>query len=203
MMNMQNPEKTEIKQETVNKAAKAPYYEHSQGILAQIKSGSRRKGMNPLFFFWSKAANYLLERLAYNCPVKSWRVRFHRWRGAKIGKNVLIGLQVTLDHSYPSYITIEDDVSLAGNNYLLTHSNPYPHFKKVLNSYVAEVRVKRGAWLGIGAMVMPGVCIGEYSIIAAGSVVTKDIPDRVIAGGMPAKVIKRIDLDETTDSQSC
>jgi acetyltransferase-like isoleucine patch superfamily enzyme len=150
--------------------------------------------MNKFTFLYVKLINYILERLAFNCPLNSWRLKFHRTRGVVIGKNVLIGFQVTLDHSYPEFITIEDDVSLAGNNYLLAHSNPYPHFKNVFESYAAPVVIKKGAWIGIGAIILPGVTIGEYSVIAAGSVVSKSIPDRVIAGGMPAKVLKEIDL---------
>jgi acetyltransferase-like isoleucine patch superfamily enzyme len=171
-----------------------PYYEVTKNIKDQVKSGRNRRKMNTIKFLWVKLFNYLLERMAYNCPFNSWRVRFHKLRGVNIGKNVMIGLQVTLDHSYPEYIYIEDDVSLAGNNYILTHSNPYPHFKNVLESYVAPVVIKKGAWLGIGAIVLPEVTIGEYSVIAAGSLVTKSIPDKVIAGGMPAKVLKEIDL---------
>ncbi|HAF30096.1 MAG TPA: acetyltransferase [Bacteroidales bacterium] len=148
--------------------------------------------MNKASFLYSKLRNYLLERLAYNNPFNSLRVKFHKWRGVHIGNNVMIGLKVTLDHSYPEMIFIEDDVSLAGNNYILTHSNPYPHFSRVIESYAAPVIIKKGAWLGIGVTVLPEVTIGEYSIIAAGSVVTKSIPPKVIAGGMPAKVLKDI-----------
>jgi len=173
-----------------------PYYEVTKNVKEQIKSGSNRRKVNSLKFLWIKLFNFMLERLAYNCPFNSWRIRFHKWRGVHIGNNVMIGLQVTLDHSYPEYIYIEDDVSLAGNNYILTHSNPYPHFKNVLDSFVAPVVIKKGAWIGIGAMILPEVVIGEYSVIAAGSVVTKSIPDKVIVGGMPAKVIKDIDLGE-------
>lgn len=169
-----------------------PYYVVTKNIAGQIKSGSKRKGKNAITFLWAKLINYLLERLAYNCPFNSLRVKFHKWRGVIIGKNVMIGLQVTLDHSYPEMITIEDDVSLAGNNYILTHSNPYQHFERVFESYAAPVIIKKGAWLGIGAMVLPDVTIGEYSVIAAGSVVTKSIPAKTIAGGMPAKVLKDI-----------
>jgi acetyltransferase-like isoleucine patch superfamily enzyme len=169
-----------------------PYYQVTKNIAGQIRSGSKRKGNNFISFLWSKLINFCLERLAYNCPFNSLRIKFHKWRGVNIGNNVMIGLQVTLDHSYPEMISIEDDVSLAGNNYLLTHSNPYPHFEKVLKSYTAPVIIKKGAWLGIGAIILPEVTIGEYSIIAAGSVVTKSIPDKVIAGGMPAKVLKDI-----------
>lgn len=173
-----------------------PYYEITKNVREQIRSGSRRRKVNRVKFLWVKLFNYTLERMAYNCPFNSWRVKFHKWRGVNIGNNVMIGFQVTLDHSHPEYIYIEDDVSLAGNNYVLTHSNPYPHFKNVLDSFVAPVIIKKGAWIGIGAMILPEVTVGEYSIIAAGSVVTKSIPDKVIAGGMPAKVIKEINLGD-------
>lgn len=173
-----------------------PYYQVSESIKKQVKSGSSRKQMKGYLFIFVKLINFVLERLAYNCPFNTWRIKFHRWRGVNIGKNVLIGFQVTLDHSYPEYITIEDNVSLAGNNYVLAHSNPYPHFKNVLESYVAPVVIKKGAWIGIGAIILPEVVIGEYSVVAAGSVVTESIPDSVIAGGMPAKVLKKIDLGD-------
>lgn len=180
----------------VLKKTPKPYYEVTKNVQRQIESGSRRKGMNKAQFLAVKLINYTLERLAYNCPFNSWRVKFHNWRGVNIGKNVMIGFQVTLDHSYPDYITIEDDVSLAGNNYLLAHSNPYAHFKNVLESFAAPVTIKKGAWIGIGAMILPDVTVGEYGIISAGSVVSKNIPPRVIAGGNPAKVIKKIDLGD-------
>lgn len=169
-----------------------PYYQVSKNIIGQIKSGSKRKKRNVVYFLWSKSLNYLFERIAYNCPFNSIRLKLHRLRGVKIGNNVLIGMHVTLDHSYPEMITIEDNVSLAGNNYVLTHSNPYQHFEKVFDSYVAPVIIKKGAWVGIGAIILPEVIIGEYSVIAAGSVVTRSIPAKSIAGGMPAKVLKDI-----------
>lgn len=173
-----------------------PYYKVSKTISSQIISGKNRSKVNSIKFLYRKLINFILERLAYNCPFNSLRIRFHKWRGVNIGKNVMIGFQVTLDHSYPEYITIEDNVSLAGNNYVLSHSNPYPHFKNVLESFVAPVIIKEGAWIGIGAMILPNVTIGKNSVIAAGSVVTKNIPDCVIAGGMPAKPLKEINLGE-------
>lgn len=54
------------------------------------------------------------------------------------------------------------------------------------------VVIKRGAWLGANVIILPGVIIGENAVIAAGAVVTKSIPDRVVAAGVPAKVIKRL-----------
>lgn len=175
-----------------------PYYTISKTLGGQIKSGSKRRKETSIRFITKKLFSYILETLAYNCPINSWRIKFHKWRGVNIGNNVFIGLRVTLDHSYPEYIYIEDDISLAGNNHILAHSNPYPHFSKVLDAFVAPVYIKKGSWLGIGSMVLPEVTIGEYSIIAAGSVVNKTIPPKVIAGGIPAKVIK--DISEFIDN---
>ncbi len=95
----------------------------------------------------------------------------HRWRGVHIGQNVFIGLKVTLDHSHPEYIYIGDNVSLAGNNFVLTLSNPYKHFEKIFESYIAPVIINDNSWVSIGAIILPGVTIGEYSVVAAGSVV--------------------------------
>ena len=52
--------------------------------------------------------------------------------------------------------------------------------------------IKRNAWIGAAATILPGVTIGENAVIAAGSVVTKDVPNNCIVGGVPAKFIKNI-----------
>jgi acetyltransferase-like isoleucine patch superfamily enzyme len=58
---------------------------------------------------------------------------------------------------------------------------------------IAPIRIKRGCWIGQNVVILPGVTIGELTIIGANSVVTKNIPDRCIAVGAPAKVIKTWD----------
>lgn len=55
-----------------------------------------------------------------------------------------------------------------------------------------EIRIKAGAWIGYGAIILQGVTIGRNSVVAVGAVVTKDVPDYTVVGGIPAKVIKRI-----------
>ncbi len=55
------------------------------------------------------------------------------------------------------------------------------------------VHIKRNAWIGMGAIILPGVTIGENAIIAAGAVVSKDVPDNALVGGTPAKMIKSLD----------
>lgn len=178
------------------------YSEPKPTIGSQIKSGSGRRGQNPITFFFRKFFNYSLALLAYNCPFNSWRVNFHRWRGVNIGKHVTIGFHVTLDHSYPKYITIEDNVTLSGENYILTHSIPKKHWENIVPAYVAPVIIKQGTWVTIGAKILPGVTIGEYSIISAGSVVNKDIPGDVLVGGVPAKLIRKLNRDSINSKHS-
>ena len=178
----------------IKKMKSVPYYQPSKSFFKQAKRGSKKRDSNLIFFIIKKTFNFILESLAYNCPVNSWRVRMHRWRGVNIGKNVFIGLKVTLDHSHPDYIYIGDNVSLAGNNFVLTHSNPYKHFEKVFDSYIAPVIISDNSWVSIGATILPGVTIGGYSVVAAGSVVQKSVPDKVIVGGIPSKIIKKIEI---------
>ena len=57
---------------------------------------------------------------------------------------------------------------------------------------LGSVHIKRNVWIGAGATILPGVTVGENSIVAAGAVVTKDVPDNTIVGGVPAKWIKNL-----------
>jgi acetyltransferase-like isoleucine patch superfamily enzyme len=126
----------------------------------------------------------------------AFRVFLQRLRGVKIGKHVFIGPGCWLDNTRPDLITIEDYVSLAGRVTVLTHSDPTLPLREILgptSRVFKPVVIKRGAWVTVNCVVLPGVTIGENSIIAAGSVVNKDIPPNVVAGGIPARVIRSIE----------
>ena len=79
---------------------------------------------------------------------------------------------------------------MAGQNFILAHNKPLEFHRNVVESYVAPVVIKDNAWIAIGAILLPGVTIGEGSIVAAGSIVTKDIPPLVLAAGIPAKPLR-------------
>ncbi len=107
----------------------------------------------------------------------------------KIGKNVFINFDcVFLDLGG---ITIEDGVLIAPKVSLLTEGHPIaPHERHSL--VPKPIHIKKNAWIGANATILHGVTIGENSVVAAGSVVFKDIPDNVVVGGIPAKIIKKI-----------
>ena len=124
-----------------------------------------------------------------------FRCSMERLRGVKIGKHVFLGGGNVLDRARPDLITIEDYVSLAGGVYILTHSNPTTPLREILgpsSHKVAPVVIKRGAWIAVNVVILPGVTIGENSIVATGAVVMKDVPPLTIVGGTPAKEIKKI-----------
>tara|TARA_B110000967_G_C18858741_1_gene548692 strand:- start:812 stop:1336 length:525 start_codon:yes stop_codon:yes gene_type:complete len=123
------------------------------------------------------------------------RCRLERLRGVKIGKHVFLGGGNILDRVRPDLIVIEDYVSLAGGVNILTHSNPTTPLREILGEkyhVLAPVHIKRGAWIAINVVILPGVTIGENSIVATGSVVMNDVPPYTIVGGSPAKFLKEI-----------
>lgn len=107
----------------------------------------------------------------------------------KIGKNVFINFDcVFLDLGG---ITIDDNVLIAPKVSLLSEGHPVsPEQRHSL--MVGHIHIKKNAWIGANATILPGVTIGENAIVASGAVVSKDVPDNTIVGGIPAKVIKRI-----------
>jgi len=106
-----------------------------------------------------------------------------------IGKNVFINFDCTF--LALGGITIEDDVLIGPKVSFITESHPLdPEQRKGLIG--KPIHIKKNAWIGANAMILPGVIIGENAIVAAGAVVSKDVPDNTIVGGIPAKFIKNV-----------
>jgi acetyltransferase-like isoleucine patch superfamily enzyme len=110
-------------------------------------------------------------------------------RNTKIGKNVFINFDcVFLDLGG---ITIEDNVLIAPKVSLLSEGHPVdPNYRQSL--VPGQIHIKKNAWIGAGATILPGVTIGENAVVAAGAVVSKDVPANTVVGGIPAKHIKNI-----------
>lgn len=117
----------------------------------------------------------------------------HGFENLIIGKECFIGPEVSLDLS--DAIILEDQVTLSNRVLILTHTNVgyknHP-LQKVILKFTKKVLIKKGSFIGANAIILPGVTVGECAFIGAGAVVTKDVPDWVIAVGSPARVVKSI-----------
>jgi len=113
------------------------------------------------------------------------------------GSNTFIG-----DHFYANFnLTVVDDgecrigdyVMIAPNVVISTTGHPvHPSFRDKGAQFSLPVVIKDHVWIGSNVTILPGVTIGENSVIGAGSVVTRDIPDNVVAGGVPCRVMREI-----------
>lgn len=94
-------------------------------------------------------------------------------------------------------IVIEDNVMMGSGVHIYTSNHTYkdPNIDIIQQGHteVKPVKVKKGAWIGANTIILPGVTVGENSVVGAGSVVTKSIPEKCVAAGNPAKIIKYIE----------
>jgi maltose O-acetyltransferase len=129
----------------------------------------------------------------------SWPHTFSAWlhkvRGVKIAHpyRVRIAGNVLIDSLYPELVEIEDDVFLTRGVVIVAHFTPTPFLRKFIGgSDLKKVRIGRGTYVGVNAIILPGVTVGEGCIIGAGSVVTKDVPPFSVAVGNPARILRKV-----------
>lgn len=115
------------------------------------------------------------------------------FRRLHIGNRCFIGDEVMLD--VRGGITLEDDVTLSNRTSVVTHINVGYDDHPLQTKYPtkeSKVMFKQGAYVGTGAIVLPGVIVGRESVVGAGAVVTKSVPEKTLVVGVPAKVIKKL-----------
>ncbi|MGB5855183.1 MAG: DapH/DapD/GlmU-related protein [Oceanisphaera sp.] len=115
------------------------------------------------------------------------------------GQHITMGRNVFINHDCSFLdmggITIEDNVQIGPKVSLITENHPLaPSQRKDLD--LKSIVIKKNAWLGVGVTILPGVTVGENAVVAAGAVVTKDVPANTLVAGVPAKVIKTITEDK-------
>jgi len=121
--------------------------------------------------------------------VKIWKgVIIHSPDKVSIGSNTGVGDYVVMWGG--GGIEIGENVLIAAHSVITSqgHAIDADIFRE--STFMSKVVIKQNVWIGAGVLIMPGVTIGESTIIGAGSVVTKDIPANVIAIGSPAKIVK-------------
>lgn len=109
-----------------------------------------------------------------------------------IGDNCWIGPQTLISSSFPAEVKLGNNIDIAPRVFIGTGSHEIDMSK--INSagkgISLNVVIDDGAWICVGALLLPGVCIGKKAIIASGSVVTKDIPKYTLGVGNPCRIAK-------------
>lgn len=127
-------------------------------------------------------------------PGNKIRVKILKMLGANIKGDLYIAQNFfVLDAGKTEYLTIEKNVGIGPNVTILIHSDPSP--SDLSNFYPRswkKIHIGENVWIGACSTILGGVTIGHYSIVAAGSVVTKDVPPYTVVAGVPAKFVKDI-----------
>ncbi len=111
------------------------------------------------------------------------------------GRYISIGKNVFINHACSFLdmggITIGDNVLIGPKANLVSENHPIDPSQR--NCLIGKpITIKNNVWIGAGATILPGITVGENSIVAAGAIVTKDVPDNIIVAGNPAKQIKSL-----------
>jgi acetyltransferase-like isoleucine patch superfamily enzyme len=101
-------------------------------------------------------------------------VQINAWRSVRIESNVLIADRVLISDADHNFSDTDVPIKLQGD------------------SFRGAVRLESGCWIGIGAVILPGVTVGRNAIVAANAVVTRDVPAYSIAAGVPARIVKTL-----------
>ncbi len=150
-------------------------------------------------------SSYIDDNVIIGEDTKIWHF-CHIQSGARLGKgiiigqnvnianNVMIGNRVKIQNNVSVYegVIIEDDVFLGPSCVFTNDLTPRAAYPKGRENYVKTL-VKEGATIGANATIVCGHTIGRYAMVAAGSVVTMDVPDYSLVQGVPAKICGRVD----------
>ncbi len=139
----------------------------------------------------------LLAKLAFVAPGgDSLRPALHRMRGVHVGRSVWISQYVYLDELYPEAISLGDNSTLGLRTSIFAHFHWGP---RRLQQGFRPVIIEANVFIGPHCVVLPGVRIGEGSVVKAGTTVTRSIPPGVFWGGAPAGPIAKVRVPLTRD----
>lgn len=139
----------------------------------------------------TKLLKEMFAEIGENCyiepPLRS------NWGGHHVhfGKNVYANFNLTLVDD--THIYVGDHTMFGPNVTVATAGHPIlPELRNQGYQYNAPVRIGKNCWIGAGVVIVPGVTIGDNVVVGAGSIVTKDIPDNVVAVGNPCRVLREV-----------
>jgi acetyltransferase-like isoleucine patch superfamily enzyme len=188
---------------------------HSQkNIFEKLKTGEPVRQNDPEYFKVQEIVDRTIRLSAglnTSASIDQTRERLSEIIGSKLDESTVIfipfytnfgmftsiGKKVFINHACSFLdlggIVIEDEVLIGPRVNLVTENHPLdPLDRKAL--ICKPIVIRRNAWIGAGATILPGVTIGEHAVVAAGAVVSKDVAANTIVGGVPARLIRLIDV---------
>jgi len=164
-----------------------------KGLWGDAARASSDRGVSLVWlafnYLWR---NWLLGNLVKVAPRGVINV-LHRWRGVRMGADCFVDPAAILETAYPENITIGNDVRVTAGAIIMTHIKP-PHYlrdKGYVPVVLKPVVLEDHCFIGVNAVVMPGVTVGRASVVGSGAVVTADVPPLTMVAGNPARIIKR------------
>jgi acetyltransferase-like isoleucine patch superfamily enzyme len=165
----------------------------SRGLFADARRSASDRNRGVLWLVWNYLwRNWLLGNLVRVSPRGVITV-LHRWRGVKIGSDCFIDPNAILETAYPENISLGNDVRVTAGAIIMTHIKP-PHYLRdheLVPTVLKPVFLSDHSFIGVNAVILPGVTVGKAAVVASGAVVTSDVPPFTMVAGNPAKVIKR------------
>lgn len=153
--------------------ASAPHRPRSGGLFGDARAAAGDRGRGVVWLVWNYFwRNWLLGNLVRVAPRGVIDV-VHRWRGVKMGRDCFIDPSATLETAYPENITIGNDVRVTVGAIIMTHIKAPNYLRDtgVMPVVLKPVRLEDHCFIGVGAVVMPGVTVGKASVVTSGSVV--------------------------------
>ncbi|MEK3732675.1 MULTISPECIES: acyltransferase [Paenibacillus] len=137
--------------------------------------------------------NFVFIQIARYCPVLSVKNWIYRHiLGMKVGKHAAFGLMVMVDVFFPEKITVGDNSIIGYNTTILAHEYLIKEYR------LGDVIIGENVMIGANSTILPGVTIGDGAVVAAGSVVHKDVAAGTFVGGNPLRVLTKGSGDEPT-----
>lgn len=164
----------------------------TRGWWADAQAAARDRGTSVVGLALNYVfRNYFLGHLVRFAPY-GLIIQVHRWRGVKIGAECFIDPSATLETAYPEHITIGNDARVTANAIIMTHIKASHYLRETghVPRVIKPVVLEDHCFIGVGAIVMPGVTVGTGAVVGSGAVVINSVPPHTLVMGNPAKVVK-------------
>ncbi|WP_168118484.1 acyltransferase [Paenibacillus sp. HB172176] len=143
---------------------------------------------------WKAVKNFVFIQIARYCPFLSVKNSiYRRLLGMKVGEHTSFALMVMVDVFFPEKISVGRNSIIGYNTTILTHEYLIKEYR------LGQVVIGDSVMIGANTTILPGVTIGDHAVVAAGSLVHKDVPAHAFVGGNPMRIIERKGADGQED----